>query len=103
MSARWVSPLPHRGVLEVRGEDKAAFLQGLISNDIHEVTPERAIYAILLTPQGRFLYDFFISENQGSYFLETEAARLEPLLKTLSLYKLRSKVTLTLRPDLNIF
>lgn len=95
--------LPHRGVVEIQGEDKAAFLQGLISNDIHLVTPERAIYATLLTPQGRFLYDFFIMEKGGSYLLDVEAAHLETFVKKLSLYKLRSKVTLTHRPDLKVF
>ena len=95
--------LSHRGVLEIQGEDKATFLQGLISNDIYQVTPERAIYATLLTPQGRFLYDFFIVEQEGVYLLDAEAARIEALLKRLSLYKLRSKVVLSLRPDLNVF
>jgi tRNA-modifying protein YgfZ len=98
-----MTQLLHRKVLEVQGEDKATFLQGLISNDIHQVTPERAIYAALLNPQGRFLYDFFIVEKDEPYLLDVEAARLEALLKKLSLYKLRSKVTLTPRPDLKVF
>ncbi len=98
-----IAPLLHRGVLEIQGEDRAAFLQGLITNDIYEVTPAHAIYATLLTPQGRFLYDFFISEQDGSYFLETEASKLEALLKKLSLYKLRSKVTLKAYPDLKVY
>ena len=95
--------LPHRGILEIQGEDKAAFLQGLISNDIYTVTPERVIYAALLTPQGRFLYDFFIGEKGNSFFLDVESTRLESLVKKLTLYKLRSKVILTPRPDLKIF
>ncbi|OJW53987.1 MAG: hypothetical protein BGO67_07940 [Alphaproteobacteria bacterium 41-28] len=95
--------LPHRGIIEIQGEDRATFLQGLISNDIHLVTPEHAIYATLLTPQGRFLYDFFIMERDGAFLLDVEAARLEGLLKKLSLYKLRSKVTFTPRPDLKVF
>src|ERR1700678_2261246 len=98
-----ITHLQHRGVIEIQGEDKAAFLQGLITNDIHRVTPERAIYATLLTPQGRFLYDFFIVEKDGSYLLDVQAARLEGLLKKLSLYKLRSKVTLMPRPDIQVF
>jgi folate-binding protein YgfZ len=98
-----MTPLPHRGVLEIQGEDKAAFLQGLLSNEVHEVTPERALYATLLTPQGRFLYDFFIIEQEGSYFLDVEAHRLSDLIKKLSLYKLRSRVLLIPRPDLKVF
>lgn len=95
--------LPHRGVLEIQGEDKAPFLQGLISNDINDVTPEHAIYGTLMSPQGRFLYDFFIREQDKSYFLDVEAERLPDLVKKLSLYKLRSRVTLTPRPDMKVF
>lgn len=98
-----ITPLPHRAVLEIQGEDKAPFLQGLISNDIDQVSPVRAIYATLLSPQGRFLYDFFIMEKEGAYFLDVEAERLPALIKKLSLYKLRSQVTLTPRPDLKVF
>ena len=98
-----ITPLPHRGVLEIQGEDKTAFLQGLISNDINGVTPENAIYATLMSPQGRFLYDFFIMERDGSYFLDVEAGRLADLVKKLSLYKLRSAVRLIPRPDLKVF
>jgi len=100
---KMVTQLTHRGVLEIQGEDKAAFLQGLISNDIHAVTPEQAIYATFLSAQGRFLYDFFIMEKEGSYFLDTETERIEAFTKKLSLYKLRSDVILTLRPDLKVF
>jgi len=95
--------LPQRGVLEIQGEDKSSFLQGLISNDIHQVNSERSIYAVLLTPQGRFLYDFFIMEQEGSYLLDAESARLEEILKKLSLYKLRSQVKILPRPDLKVF
>lgn len=99
----YVTTLPHRGVLEIKGEDKAAFLQGLVTNDINLVTPHQAIYATLLTPQGRFLYDFFIIESENAYLLDAEASRLGDLLKKLSLYKLRSKITLNLRPDLQVY
>ncbi len=101
--AKMITHLSHRGIVEIQGEDKSTFLQGLITNDIAEVTPDRAIYATLLTPQGRFLYDFFISEREESYFLETDSARLEALVKKLSLYKLRSHVTLTPRPGLKVY
>ena len=67
------------------------------------VKEEHTIYATLLNPQGRFLYDFFITERLGSYFLDCEAERLDSLIKRLSLYKLRSRVTLKPRPDLNVY
>jgi folate-binding Fe-S cluster repair protein YgfZ len=98
-----ITHLTYRCVVEIQGEDKATFLQGLISNDIYDVTPEQAMYATFLTPQGRFLYDFFILEKEGAYYLDVEAARCEAFIKKLSLYKLRSRVSLTLRPDLKVF
>lgn len=99
----FISELPYRGVIEIEGEDKATFLQGLISNDINLVTPEQAIYATLLTPQGRFLFDFFITEKDRTFLLDVELARLKTLLKKLSLFKLRSKVTLKAREDLKVY
>lgn len=98
-----IASLPHRGIIEIQGEDKASFLQGLISNDVNLITPEHALYATLLSPQGRFLYDFFIMEQEGSYLLDGETARLADLVKKLSLYKLRSHVTIALRPELKVF
>ena len=95
--------LSNRGVLEIEGEDKASFLQGLITNDIHLVNRDQTLYATLLTPQGRFLYDFFIIDNKDSFLLDAEASRMEALLKKLILYKLRSKVILKHRPDLKVF
>ena len=94
--------LSNRGVLEIEGEDKASFLQGLITNDIHLVNRDQTLYATLLTPQGRFLYDFFIIDNKDSFLLDAEASRMEALLKKLILYKLRSKVILKHRPDLKV-
>jgi folate-binding protein YgfZ len=99
----FIAELPHRGVIEIDGEDKATFLQGLISNDINLVSPMQAVYATLLTPQGRFLFDFFITEKEGKYLLDVESARLEAFLKKLSLFKLRSKVILKARPDLKVY
>lgn len=98
-----IAQLPYRGIIEIQGEDKADFLQGLITNDITQVTPEKSIYACLLSPQGRFLFDLFIQEKDGAYLLEAESSRLESLLKKLSLYKLRRKVDLMIRSDLKVF
>lgn len=98
-----ITHLVNRGIIEITGEDKASFLQGLITNDIQRVHPSKAIYSALLTPQGRFLYDFFIIEREGAYLLDGEEKRLDALLKKLDLYKLRSKVTLQKRPDLKVY
>ncbi len=94
MVERFYAELPVRGLLEVAGADRVAFLQGLVSNDVTKVTAERAIFAALLTAQGRYLFDFFIFALGDALYLETEAARIGDLQRRLSLYKLRSKVTL---------
>ncbi|WP_422002872.1 YgfZ/GcvT domain-containing protein [Reyranella sp.] len=86
--------LPHRGVIAVGGPDRVAFLQGLISNDTTRVAPDRAIWAALLTPQGRFLNEMFVVDGgDDTLLLETERDRAAALARKLSLYKLRSKVT----------
>jgi len=81
-----------RGVIGVGGEDRATFLQGLVSNDTGKITPARAIFAALLTPQGKFLFDLFIAEADGRYLIDCEKARLGDLIRRLRLYKLRSRV-----------
>ncbi|BBK31067.1 hypothetical protein EDC65_1491 [Stella humosa] len=86
--------LDQRAVLTVSGPDRRAFLQGLVSNDVERVGPDRAIHAALLTPQGKFLYDLFIVEAGETLLLDVEAGRRVDLLKRLSMYRLRSKVTL---------
>jgi folate-binding protein YgfZ len=85
---------PDRAVIAVAGEDRQAFLQGLVSNDTAKVSASRAIYATLLTAQGRFLFDMFIVEHGGRYLLDCAAPRRAELIKRLSLYRLRSKVTI---------
>ena len=94
MSAPSFSLVPHRGVIAVGGPDRVDFLQGLISNDTTKVAPGRAIWAALLTPQGRFLNDMFVADGGGDMLLvETERERTPALAKKLGLYRLRSKVT----------
>src|SRR5262249_48491546 len=84
-----------RGVLSVGGADARAFLQGLVSNDVDKVGEARAIYAALLTPQGRYLHDFFLANGaDGSLLLECEGERRQDLAKRLAVYRLRAKVTI---------
>ena len=97
--------LEDRGVLSVSGRDRVSFLQGLVSNDIEKAGPGSAIYAALLTPQGKYLYDFFIveageaGEAGDALLLDCERAGLDGLKKRLSLYKLRADVTFKDRSD----
>lgn len=86
--------LENRGVLAVSGGDAREFLQGLVSNDLGKVSPTQAVYAALLTPQGRYLHDFFIVEKDGGFLLDCEAERVADLLKRLKVYTLRSEVDL---------
>ncbi|MBP2299525.1 CAF17-like 4Fe-4S cluster assembly/insertion protein YgfZ [Azospirillum picis] len=91
--------LERRSVVAVSGDDRASFLQGLVSNDVLRVTGERAAYALFLTPQGKFLHDFMMVESEGALLLDPETDRRADLLRRLKMYKLRSKVTLEDRAD----
>ncbi len=82
-----------RGVLAIDGPDARAFLQGIITNDIDQVDRACAIYAALLTPQGKFLFDFFIADDgDGGLLLDTRRDRLDTLVERLDFYRLRAKV-----------
>lgn len=85
---------PARSVIAVSGEDRQEFLQGLISNDTRHISDTRAIYAALLSPQGKFAYDLLLVGDGERYLVDTENLRRADLLKRLKLFKLRSKVTL---------
>ncbi len=78
--------------LSIEGEDSSEFLQNLITNDINKCSEDNFLYSCLLTPQGRFISDFFIFRKDQKFLLETHSFFYEKLLKKLNLYKLRSKV-----------
>lgn len=88
----YYTALPERGLILVSGEGRETFLQGLISNDIYKLKSQPTIYAALLTPQGKFLHDFFLTHYHGGILIDCEKSRMADLLQRLSLYKLRSKV-----------
>lgn len=94
MAGLLYAELPMRGVLEVAGDDRVAFLQGLVSNDVTRANASQVVFAALLTPQGRYLFDFFIVAIGDALYLDTEGARLADLQRRLAIYKLRSNVTL---------
>ncbi|MBL6931957.1 MAG: folate-binding protein YgfZ [Rhodospirillales bacterium] len=87
--------LENRGLLSVSGDDTISFLQGLVSNDVTKVSAERALYSAMLSPQGKFLYDFFLLQMENELLIDCEAERLDELKRKLTMYKLRSKVDLT--------
>jgi folate-binding protein YgfZ len=86
--------LPDRAVLEILGEDRVAFLQGLISNDVTKARADQALWAALLTPQGKWLADFFVIATPEALLLDVEATQLAMLITRLSRFKLRAKVAL---------
>ena len=95
MSNRAYVLLEDRGHLAVSGDDRLEFLQGLISNDIEKVGAAHAIYAALLTPQGKFLHDFFITQRGDGLLLDCERSRLDDLYTRLRRYRLRASVDLS--------
>ena len=94
-----ICPLPERGVLQVAGPEARAFLQNLITNDMDRVTPSQAIYAALLTPQGKYLFDFFVVQAgepaSEQFLIDCEANRAADLAKRLTFYKLRAKAVIS--------
>jgi folate-binding protein YgfZ len=98
--------LEERGILAVSGPDRRLFLQGLVSNDVEKLAtaelPGRAVYAALLTAQGKYLHDFIMVELEETIWLDAEAARLGDLRRRLSLYRLRAKVEIAERPELAV-
>ncbi len=99
VNAAGYAVLERRGVVAVSGEDRAGFLQGLVSNDVTAVTDRRAAYSLFLTPQGKFLHDFVLIESGGALLLDPETERRADLLKRLKMYKLRSKIALEDRAE----
>jgi folate-binding protein YgfZ len=91
--------LPGRGVLRLSGADVRTFLQALVTRDLDHLSPGQAVYGALLTPQGKYLFDFFLAQQGDDILLDGEAARLEALAKRLSMYRLRADITITALPD----
>jgi folate-binding protein YgfZ len=91
-SLRGYVRLPNRGFLRLSGPDRLTFLQGLVSNDVDKVAAGHAVYSCLLTPQGKFLHDFFLIADGDSLLIECEADRRADLAQRLKVYKLRSKI-----------
>jgi hypothetical protein len=96
-------PLKHRALIAISGEDRRTFLQGLVSADVEQASAHRALYGAYLTPQGKYLYDFFLAEHEGELLLEVEAAGREDLIRRLSRFRLRSKVALAPKDDWRVY
>lgn len=96
MSKPFSVALPNRGLVHIEGEDRISFLQGLVSNDVAKTAPDNIIYACLLTPQGKFLHDFFIHSGDGFLLLDCEGgSRAQDLYDRLIKFRLRAKVKIS--------
>ena len=95
MNVKNVYILEDRGILFVNGTDAKEFLQNLITNDINKVDSSNSCFSSLLTPQGKFLFDFLIIKHKKGYFIDCEKKQAEQLFNKLDAYKLRSKIEIT--------
>ena len=92
MNIKNVYILDDRAILYLNGEDTKGFLQNLISNDINKVNEKNTCFTSLLSPQGKFLYEFIVIKHKSGYLIDCEKSQADGLFKQLSIYKLRSKV-----------
>jgi tRNA-modifying protein YgfZ len=88
--------LPNRGVIRVSGPDARAFLDGLVTNAMAAVAPGRAAHAALLTPQGKVVADFFVTEldaeDGGGFYLDAPLLNAADVARRLGIYRLRARV-----------
>jgi hypothetical protein len=98
-----LTELTQRGVIAVEGEDRIGFLQGLVSNDAAAAVPGQAVWAALLTPQGKWLADFFILADGPRLLLDCERGQSAMLVQRLTRFRLRSKVTIRAEDDWRVY
>jgi folate-binding protein YgfZ len=98
-----LAALPRRAVLAIEGEDRVSFLQGLVSNDVTTAAPGSAVWAALLTPQGKWLADFFILADHARLLLDCERDQAPAILQRLSRYRLRARASLQIAEELSVY
>ena len=87
--------LKDRGLILINGKDSKNFLQNIITNDIEKVSNSNLIFSALFTPQGKYLYEFFILKSKNGFLLDCDNKLTSELIGYLSKYKLRSKVEIS--------
>ncbi|MGH6827580.1 MAG: YgfZ/GcvT domain-containing protein [Rhizomicrobium sp.] len=95
--------LKDRAVIALEGGQAREFLQGLVTNDVALLEPGKGLYAALLTPQGKILFDFLIAEGDGALLLDCAAASAGALVKRLNMYRLRARIEIALKPQLSVY
>ena len=86
--------LDDRGFIQVSGDEAKEFLQNIVTNDIEKVSKSFTLFSSIFTPQGKYLYDFFIINAENGYLLECEKEAVSEIIKIFNFYKLRSKINL---------
>ena len=92
MEKNEVITLEDRGFIQVNGAEAKDFLQNIVTNDIEKVTSNSTVFSSILTPQGKYLFEFFILKLKDGYLVECEKKSTAEIIKLLNFYKLRSKV-----------
>ena len=92
MEKNEVITLEDRGFIQVNGPEAKDFLQNIVTNDIEKITDSSTVFSSILTPQGKYLFEFFVLKLKDSYLLECEKKSTAEIIKLLKFYKLRSKV-----------
>lgn len=94
--------LNDRAVILISGPDKSKFLQGMLTNNINKLEQDNAIYACMLTPQGKYFADFFLKNYQDNILADIPSARKEEIINKLKIYKLRSNVDISINSDFQV-
>ena len=86
--------LDDRGFIKINGDEARSFLQNIVTNDVEKVTENFTLFSSIFTPQGKYLYEFFILKFEDGYLLECEKKATSEIIKIFNFYKLRTKVNL---------
>ena len=86
--------LDDRGFIKINGDEAKSFLQNIVTNDIEKITDNFTLFSSIFTPQGKYLYEFFILKFEDGYLLECEKKVTSEIIKIFNFYKLRAKVNL---------
>ncbi len=84
--------LENRGLISISGEDSEEFLQNIITNDIFKINEHNSLFSAILSPQGKYLYEFFLIRFGGKFFLDCNETIIKNLIDHLTKFKLSSKV-----------
>lgn len=96
--------LDDRAIIAISGPEARDFLQGLVTNDVADgLAPGVGLYAALLSPQGKILFDFLVTEGEGALLLDCARDSRDALLRKLKMYKLRAKVDIEARDQLGVY